>query len=241
MVIFVLSEHNSSPPNEREEEEKGKENCPSRGLLIHSCIAVNEDTLAQIKELGEPRVLVVPNGMHRADAGVWKARFPSLKVICPRAAAKKVAAVVPVDGFCEDVLPGLGVGVLEPQGLTSSEELVYILSPPPPHKKEEEEAEEEENEEDIPRKVYVFTDLLFNLGPEAGFIARLLGSTGDGEIPKVTPLLLRCFVANRDIFREWLREAIVDKASEQDIAVVGHGNLVVGGCKAKLATAVRAI
>ncbi len=37
------------------------------GLWIHSCIAVNEQSLHAILELGNPEILVIPNGFHRID------------------------------------------------------------------------------------------------------------------------------------------------------------------------------
>jgi hypothetical protein len=39
----------------------------SGGLFIHSCIAVNEETLDDIKALGDPEILLVPNRFHRSD------------------------------------------------------------------------------------------------------------------------------------------------------------------------------
>jgi len=41
------------------------------GLWIHSCIAVNEQALNAILELGNPEILVIPNGFHRVDCSMW--------------------------------------------------------------------------------------------------------------------------------------------------------------------------
>lgn len=46
------------------------------GLWIHSCIAVNEVTLNAILALGNPEILLVPNGFHRIDCS--KQIFSSL-------------------------------------------------------------------------------------------------------------------------------------------------------------------
>jgi hypothetical protein len=66
-------------------------------LVIHNGIAVDESTLEQLRALGEPAFLVVPNGYHRLDAAAWKERFPEIRVVCPEGARKKVEQKVPVD------------------------------------------------------------------------------------------------------------------------------------------------
>lgn len=55
----------------------------SKRLVIISGIAVKEDTIKAILELGTPTALLVPNTMHRDCAAVWKKRFPSMMVACP--------------------------------------------------------------------------------------------------------------------------------------------------------------
>jgi len=236
MTICVLSADStknlplsSSPSTSPRRARKKKEDSSRSALLVHSCIAVNEETLVQIEALGDPRVLVVPNAMHRADAAVWKTRFPSLLVLCPRKAAEKVKEVVALDGFCEDVLPSCGVRVLEPRGLSAGE-LVYSFP-----------IEVEERARLVPASAYILTDLLFNLGADAGFIPRLLGSTGDGETPKVTSLFLRMAVSDKKAFREWFQRELVDQASDLDLAVVAHGNVVRGGFRKKMQTAIAAV
>lgn len=67
------------------------------GLVIHNGIALEDDAMARIERLGEPRLLIVPNGYHRMDAPAYRRRYPGLRVVCPAGARKKVAAVVDVD------------------------------------------------------------------------------------------------------------------------------------------------
>jgi hypothetical protein len=69
----------------------------SRRLVIYNGIAVDEPALAEIEKLGTPSVLVVPNGMHRCCAAVWKAKFPEIMVVCPNVAKEKVSEIVAVD------------------------------------------------------------------------------------------------------------------------------------------------
>jgi hypothetical protein len=42
-------------------------------LLIHTAIALNEPGMAKLESLGTPKILVVPNRIHRFDAGVYRA------------------------------------------------------------------------------------------------------------------------------------------------------------------------
>jgi hypothetical protein len=79
------------------------------GLLIHSAVALDEAGMAALEALGEPRVLVVPNRLHRSDAGVYKERYPELRVCCPEGARKAVEQVVAVDATSAELLPPLGI------------------------------------------------------------------------------------------------------------------------------------
>jgi hypothetical protein len=75
------------------------------GLVLHSVIAVADDVRARIEALGAPRFMLIPNGGHRLDAPAYKARYPELRVFCPRGSREAVAERVPVDGTYED-FPG---------------------------------------------------------------------------------------------------------------------------------------
>jgi hypothetical protein len=171
------------------------------GLWIHSCIALNEQRMAALESFGEPEVLVVPNGMHRLDAKVYKDRYPNLKVVCPKAAVQKVEQKLKVDGTSEDVLPPLGVKVLNPDGVKPFE-LVYEL---PTNN----------------GAALVFTDLLFNLDHLPGFdglLMRLIGSTGFFGMTKIGRMLLLRDAAK---FSSWLSAL----ASRKDLSLlmVAHG------------------
>lgn len=71
------------------------------GLLIHSALCLDEPTLREVEALGEPAVLVVPNGWHRLDAHAWAARYPRMRVFCPQRAVRRVRQVVEVHGTYE--------------------------------------------------------------------------------------------------------------------------------------------
>jgi hypothetical protein len=58
--------------------------------------------MSTIEQLGRPEVMIVPNSWHRADAAVFKERYPNLKVVCPKAAMDKVNEKVKVDISAEE-------------------------------------------------------------------------------------------------------------------------------------------
>jgi len=71
-------------------------------LVIHNGIALGAAEMQEIERWGRPAFLIVPNGAHRLDAPAYKARYPELKVLCPRGARKRVEEVIAVDGSYED-------------------------------------------------------------------------------------------------------------------------------------------
>lgn len=72
------------------------------GLVVYSAIALDEDEMARIEAYGRPAFLVVPSDIHRLDAGIWKERYPSLRVVAPEGAREKVEEVVAVDSTDAD-------------------------------------------------------------------------------------------------------------------------------------------
>ncbi len=66
-------------------------------LVIFSAIALDEDEMESLESWGHPAFLVVPNGHHRLDAGVWKQRYPSMQVVAPEGSREKVEKIVHVD------------------------------------------------------------------------------------------------------------------------------------------------
>jgi hypothetical protein len=98
---------------------------PSGGLLLHSPICLPEEEMARLDALGPVELIVVPNEGHRIDSLRFRKRYPGARVLAPFNARKKVERVVPVDACCEEVLPGLGIGVHLPRGMKQGYELVY--------------------------------------------------------------------------------------------------------------------
>jgi len=66
-------------------------------LVIWNGIALDEPEMKELEAWGTPTFLVVPNGLHRMDARIYKERYPGLTVIAPPGARKKIEQVVAVD------------------------------------------------------------------------------------------------------------------------------------------------
>jgi hypothetical protein len=172
------------------------------GLWIHSAIACDDATLAQIEALGAPSVLVVPNGMHRLDAAVWKARFPALRVVGPEGSRAKAEEIVRLDGSDAEV-PGVTAHALP--GLKDVEH-AYAL-------------------DSGAGRALVFCDALFNVRHQPGFqgfLLRIMGSTGAFVMTRLGRLLL---LSDGAAFATWLRA----RAAEPDLALlcVAHGDPVL--------------
>ena len=178
------------------------------GLLLHSAIAMDEAGMQWLESLGEPQVLVVPNGWHRMDAARYKARYPQLRVICPKGSRKRVEQRVSVDGFYGDGLPSEGddsIRLVDLEGLRRREGVVVVRSG-----------------ENVS---LTFNDALFNLAHMPGLFGlvygRLLGNTGGAKVT----LLARLFViSNKKAYRAQLERF----ASDPNLCrvLVAHGDTI---------------
>lgn len=173
------------------------------GLWIHSAIAVEPEYLRKLESFGKPSYLVVPNTMHRLDAGFYKEAYPDLKVVCPAGAREKVEKEV--DDTCEnafaktdvraDVLPGV-----------KSIELAYELPLPDG------------------KRAMVFNDVIANvpsLKGLGGLLLKAMGRIGFFRTPPITKLIL---LESREDFKSWL----LQQSQRRDISVitVSHGQSV---------------
>ena len=84
---------------------------PDGTLLAHSVIAMDDARMAALDALGRLSIILVPNSIHRLDAGFYKKRYPDARVVAPAAARAKVEAVIAVDALAEDELPRHGITV----------------------------------------------------------------------------------------------------------------------------------
>jgi len=142
------------------------------GLLFFNAVPVDDETLARIRSLGTPEILVVPQRLHMLDAHAFRERL-GVRVYAPRAARAAVSERVAVDGAFEDIPADPAVSVVEVAGFRTCEGLAVVRSGG--------------------RVSLVVADAVLNvrnLPGLAGLLFRLLGMTGDR--PKLpTPVRLR--------------------------------------------------
>lgn len=191
---------------------------PDSTLLIHSAIALDEAGMAQLESLGTPKIMIVPNRIHRMDAQVYKQRYPDLWVVAPAVAKPYVEEVVPVDATAEELLPNYGIICHEPAGIRP-QELVYEL--PLPN-----------------GKALIFTDILFNLTdayldryvPRSKLILGWLGARGYFGI---TALGKRFFMTDQIAYRHWLNH-LADSVPSLRVISVAHGEPITHHCGERL-------
>jgi hypothetical protein len=168
------------------------------GLVIHNAIALDEASMKEVEAFGEPAYLVVPNGFHRQDAFIYKERYPKLRVLCPRAATKKVAQVVPVDGCFDDLPPDARVKLFHLRGVKEREGALFVQS-------------------DTGSSV-TFCDVVMNLPKRSGPIGFLLAPTGRPGVPRASRWIT---ISDRAAFRSHLEE--IASAGDLHTVLVGHG------------------
>jgi hypothetical protein len=140
------------------------------GLLVHNAIALEEPLMREIEAFGRPEILVVPNGFHRLDANVYKARYPELRVLAPAGQRKRVQQVVAVDGSYEDVPKDDAVRCLHLEGVKQNEGVVEVRSPG--------------------GTTLVFNDVIANHPKLRGVWGVVLAPTGQPGIPRVIRMLM---------------------------------------------------
>jgi len=196
---------------------------PSGHLLLHSAIAMDEAGMEQLESFGRPAWLVVPNGWHRMDAARYKARYPDLRVVCPRGSRKRVERVVAVDATYGSLRGSSGDDEGSSHALVDDDDTVRFE-----YFGDKGQMEGVMLVRSDDGCTAVFGDLLFNVPHQPGFFwwfyGRVMGSTGG---PKVT-LLGRLFLVMgraRKAYRSWLERTAEVEAPVR--LVPGHGEVVV--------------
>ena len=98
-------------------------------LIIYNAIALDDPGMAELEAFGRPAYLVIPNAFHRADAFIWKQRYPDIKVVAPAGAAKAAAKAVPVDMSPDDVPADPDIWLGSPDGFKEKEALMVVNGP----------------------------------------------------------------------------------------------------------------
>ena len=144
------------------------------GLVVHNAIAADDSTMAAIAKLGEIRTILVPNGFHRLDAGVFHERFPEAQVVCPPGARAKVEQVVPVNATY-DAVPADGGVELQALDGTKGREGAMIVR-------------------DGDGTTVVLNDIVFNMphvpGIQGFVLKNITGSTGGVKVTRIARLFL---------------------------------------------------
>lgn len=178
-------------------------------LWVHSAIACDDVTMAEIEALGRPSVIVVPNGYHRLDCGVWKARYPDARVVCPEASRARVEQAVKVDSLDTDV-PGAVVHT--PRGVKDVEHVYEIDAGA--------------------GQALVVCDALFNVPHQpgfGGFITRMIGSSGAFGMTRIGRFAL---LKDARAYRGWLEEMAEHPALA--MVAVSHGDAILADAARKL-------
>jgi hypothetical protein len=157
-----------------------------RRVVIHSAIALDEASMAEIERWGTPSVLIVPGVYHRLDAPAYVARYPDLQVVCPRGARTKVAQKVRVDRDYESYEGSDRLDLVHLDGVGEAEGVAMIRTDR--------------------GTTLVFNDALFNMPHGrglAGLVFRYVTDSTGG--PRVTRLFRVLAVRDRRALADHLR------------------------------------
>jgi hypothetical protein len=139
------------------------------GLMIENAIALDDAEMKELEAWGRPTYLIVPNGYHRQDAAIWKARYPHLKVIAPPRGRNRIAKIVPVD-LTTDEAPGDADVQIVPMPGCASDTLLQVRSG-----------------DDV---TLTFCDTVLNVPKRSGAIGFMLAPTGRVSAPRAARWLM---------------------------------------------------
>lgn len=138
-------------------------------LVIHNAMALDDASMARIEAWGRVAWIIVPNGFHRLDARVFKDRYPSARVLCPRGGRRKVEEVVPVEGAYEHFTPDPDVAFETLDGVADQEGVMIVRS--------------------LDGLTLVFNDAVFNMPHGRGFTGwvfrHVTQSTGGPRVSRI--------------------------------------------------------
>lgn len=173
-------------------------------LVFFNAIPVSDEALREIRALGRPAFLVVPQHLHMIDAHAFREKL-GVKVHAPRLGRARVEQRVKVDGTFEELPPDPAVRVESVPGFRTGEGVAWVRSGE--------------------RTTLVVADAVVNVpdGPGVqGFLFRVLGMTG--PTPRLPlPVKLRV-VGDRGAVRRWMEAAAATPGLAR--IVVSHGRNV---------------
>jgi hypothetical protein len=174
-------------------------------VVVHSAIALDDASMAEIEAWGRVAVLLVPNSFHRLDAPAFVARYPAIKVLCPKGGRRKIEEVVRVDGTYDDYQGGPSLALEYLEGTARGEGVLRVSSPS--------------------GTTLVFNDAVFNMPHGhgvSGFIFRYLTQSTGG--PRVTRLFRWFAVKDKAALGAHL-ERLADTPGLSRI-IVSHGRRI---------------
>ncbi|HEY2748392.1 MAG TPA: hypothetical protein VGL86_27400 [Polyangia bacterium] len=174
-------------------------------LVIWNGIALDEPEMKELEAWGKPAFLIVPNGLHRLDCRVWKQRYPTLTVVAPPGAKKKIEEIVAVDATSAD-FGDARVTLSFPACTAEREALLEVKHDG--------------------GTTLVLNDLVMNMrhGPGfGGFMFRMMGFTGPA--PKVVPATKFLLIKDKPGLKTLLQQL----AATPDLkrVIVSHGDPIV--------------
>jgi hypothetical protein len=183
-------------------------------LVFHNAVPVDDTTLAQLRALGRPAVLLVPSLMHTLDVAPFAERL-GLQVYCPSPIRAEVAAKVPVHGDYAALPVDSALTPVPLEGVSTGEGLWLVHST------------------DGARAHVVTCDAVLNLphsGGGAGWFMRFIGRATGG--PRVGPFFKWRAVTDRRAFVASLRRVALTPGLS--MLVPSHGAIVRSGAAAAL-------
>ncbi len=167
-------------------------------LVIYSAIALDEPQMQVLEAAGTPACLIVPGDHHRADAKVWKDRYPALEVIAPAGAVKAAEDVVQVDSSDAD-FDDPDVTFVTVKGLAGHEAALRVRRPS--------------------GTTLIVNDIVGNLPSESGLLLQLMGFSGDH--PHI-PVPIKVGLGGR---ADELKQQLLDWAAEPNLVriIMSHG------------------
>jgi hypothetical protein len=143
-------------------------------VLVHNAIALVEHLMREVEAWGTVTYVVVPNAYHRLDCARFKRRYPQAKIVAPKAGAKRVAEMTPVDLTFDEFPNDEKVTLRHLKGTNDSEGVLVVY-----HQT---------------GSTVVLNDLVFNMPHVGGFVGWMLRhvtkSSGGPVISRVSRLLV---------------------------------------------------
>eukprot|EP01112_Ceratiomyxa_fruticulosa_P008169 TRINITY_DN2110_c0_g1_i14.p1 TRINITY_DN2110_c0_g1~~TRINITY_DN2110_c0_g1_i14.p1 ORF type:complete len:310 (-),score=65.76 TRINITY_DN2110_c0_g1_i14:115-1044(-) len=207
-------------------------------LILHSVIALNDEEMKKIEDLGKVKYMIVPNSFHTIDAAVFTEKYPNITVVAPELDVDKI----------NKKLSTHKVDVTSEELFKSGNNFGITLLSSPLHNKNT----LSEWVYDVPldqkdtRRALIVNDTMTNHNETSGdpivdVFRSFYGLKGDGVYPRVTWMVR--YIATYfqpKLVRDSLEHiaTVIEKSDKKYEAIVlSHGNPVTKDLPAKLRVA----